>query len=113
MLEIAAIVEVGVASNRIACHFVKGNVLRRKLWRRGDAYGISNAFGIANRPALNLHATQTAAHYRGPLADAQPLHEPVLALYPVAHGDHGEIGAKGLARSGVYRRWAGAASAAA
>src|SRR5690606_35758150 len=64
-------------------------------------------------PLQGLHAAQAAADHRGPLLDAQQVGQARLAVHPVLHGHHGEIGAVGLAGRRIDAGRPGGAVAAA
>ena len=76
---------IGVGHNRLARHFIKGDVLRRQLCRDGDDHGMSDAFRIVDGPLHCLHSAETAAKHDGETLDAQRIGEQRLAFYPVAH----------------------------
>src|SRR5450830_1679730 len=74
---------------------------------------MAHAIGVGDAPLHGLHAAQAAADHRGPLADAEAVGEVGLAVDPVFHGQHREIGAEGPASLGVDAARAGGAVAAA
>ena len=106
-------VEVRVGQDRLARHFVEGDVLRRQLGGRGDGQAMAHAIGVSDGPLQGLHAAEAAADHGGPLLDAQPVGPARLAVDPVFHGQYREVGAEGLAGFRVEAAGAGRAVAAA
>ncbi len=92
-----AAMELRVCENRLARHFVEGDVLRRQFGGRGDGQAVAHAIRISDGPLQRLHATQAATDDSGPLADAQQIRQARLAVHPVFHGEHREVGAERLA----------------
>ncbi|MNF78292.1 hypothetical protein D3C84_604680 [compost metagenome] len=74
---------------------------------------MADAFGVADAPLHGLHAAQTAADHRGPLGDAEGVGQACLAVHPVFHGQHREVGAVGAAGFRVAAAGSGGAVAAA
>ncbi|CAE6960098.1 conserved protein of unknown function [Ectopseudomonas oleovorans] len=112
LLEMAAM-ELRVGEDGLARHFVEGDVLRRQLGCRGDGQAVTHALRVADGPLHGLHATEAATDHGGPALDAELVGQTCLAVHPVFHGHHREVGAVGLAGGRVGAAGAGGTVAAA
>ncbi len=92
-----ATVKFRVGENGLAGHLVERDVLCRQLGCRGDCQAVAHAVRIADGPLQRLHAAQAAANHCGPGVDAEQIGQPGLAVDPVFHGHHREVGAERLA----------------
>ena len=110
---IFAALPVGIGHDRLAAHFVEGDVLRRMARGAGDGHHGAHAVGIGRRPLQHLHAAHRAADHRQQLVDAQMLDQPLLRPHHVADGDQRESQALGLAGGRIDLGRAGRAHAAA
>ncbi|MNV56505.1 hypothetical protein D3C71_1487940 [compost metagenome] len=106
-------VEFRVGEDRLACHFVERDVLCRQLGRRGDGQAMADAVRVSDAPLHRLHAAEAAADHRRELSDAEAIGQTRLAVHPIFHSQHREIGAKRLAGLRVDAARAGRAVAAA
>ncbi|MCY1391568.1 hypothetical protein D9M71_64140 [compost metagenome] len=111
-LEMAA-VEIRVGEDGLAGHLVEGDVLCRELGRRGDGQAVAHALGVADGPLQGLHAAEAATDHGGPLLDAEDVGQARLAVDPVFHRHHREVGAERRAGGRVDAGRAGRAVAAA
>ncbi|MNF48656.1 hypothetical protein D3C84_299080 [compost metagenome] len=105
--------EFGVGEDRLARHFVEGDVLRRQFGGRGNRQAVADAIGVGDAPLHRLHAAQAATDDGSPLRDADAVRQARLAVDPVFHGQHREVGTEWLAGVGVGAARAGGAVAAA
>ncbi|MNO74096.1 hypothetical protein D3C76_650820 [compost metagenome] len=111
-LEVSAM-ELRVGEDRLPGYLVEGDVLRRQFRCAGDVQAVAHALRVADGPLQRLHAAETAADHRGPLLDAQAVGQACLAVDPVFHRDHREVGAVDPAGGRVAAAGAGGAIAAA
>jgi len=64
-------VEIRIGNDRLACHFVEGDILRGELRCCGNRQAVANALRVTDRPLQCLHAAEAATNHRRPGVDAQ------------------------------------------
>jgi hypothetical protein len=104
MLGVVTAVEIGIGDDRLPCHLVEGDVLRRQLRRRSDHHRVPDAIRKLQRPFERLHAAEAAADHCRPGLDAQMIGQPCLCRHPVLDRHHREIGAVALAGFRIDRQ---------
>ena len=110
---IFAALPVGIGHDRLAAHFVEGDVLRRMARGAGDGHHGAHALGIGRRPLQRLHPAHRAADHRQQFFDSQGIDQHGLRPHHVAHGDQREMQPEGLAGRRIDFGGAGRAHAAA
>ena len=68
---VAPAMEIRVGKNRLAGHFVKGNVLGRQFWGRGNHHRVAETVRVIDGPLQGLHAAHAATNHRRPALNAQ------------------------------------------
>ena len=80
---VVAAVKIRICQYRLPRHFIKRDVLRRKIRRAGDHQRIARALRVGNGPVQTLHGPQAAAHHRGKLPDPQMIGQTRLRVDPI------------------------------